>query len=52
MFYGPNAFVNAFEKFEGGAAIFAYRVNNPEQYGVVEFDKNGRAISLDLINNK
>lgn len=47
MFYGPNAFVKAFEKFEGGASIFAYRVNHPEQYGVVEFDKNGRAISLE-----
>jgi len=30
-----------------GATIFAYRVSNPEEYGVVEFDSNGRAISLE-----
>lgn len=47
LFYGPDAFASAFEQFDGGATIFAYRVNNPEQYGVVEFDKNGRAISLE-----
>ena len=47
LFYGPDAFASAFEEFDGGATIFAYRVNNPEQYGVVEFDKNGRAISLE-----
>jgi glucose-1-phosphate thymidylyltransferase len=29
-----------------GAQIFAYPVRNPESYGVVEFDKHGRAISL------
>jgi glucose-1-phosphate thymidylyltransferase len=29
-----------------GAAIFAYWVNNPEAYGVVEFDRSGRALSL------
>ena len=29
-----------------GAAIFAYRVSDPEAYGVVEFDENRRAISL------
>ena len=30
-----------------GATIFAYRVSDPERYGVVEFDRNGRAISLE-----
>ena len=30
-----------------GARIFGYRVNDPERYGVVEFDQNGRAISLE-----
>ncbi|MDR0306436.1 MAG: glucose-1-phosphate thymidylyltransferase RfbA [Chitinispirillales bacterium] len=29
------------------ATIFAYRVNDPERYGVVEFDKSGKAVSLE-----
>ena len=30
-----------------GATIFAYRVSDPERYGVVEFDRDGRAVSLE-----
>lgn len=30
-----------------GATIFAYQVTEPQRYGVVEFDRNGRAISLE-----
>ena len=30
-----------------GATIFAYPVKNPEQYGVVEFDAAGRAVSIE-----
>ena len=30
-----------------GATVFAYRVRDPERYGVVEFDDSGRAVSLE-----
>ncbi len=30
-----------------GATVFAYRVRDPERYGVVEFDGQGRAVSLE-----
>jgi glucose-1-phosphate thymidylyltransferase len=32
---------------EHGATVFAYHVQDPERYGVVDFDKNGRATSLE-----
>ncbi len=47
IFYGPEAFAGAFLKFKEGAAVFAYRVPNPEAYGVVEFNAEGQAVSLE-----
>ncbi|EPK7359259.1 glucose-1-phosphate thymidylyltransferase RfbA [Kluyvera intermedia] len=49
IFYGhdlPKLMANAVNQ-ESGSTVFAYHVNDPERYGVVEFDKNGRAISLE-----
>ena len=47
IFYGDDTFHRAFAEFKGGATIFGYHVNDPERYGVVEFDSEGRAISIE-----
>ena len=47
IFYGGDAFGRAFSEFKGGATIFGYHVNDPERYGVVEFDASGQAISIE-----
>lgn len=49
IFYGqdlPGRLKRATEKATG-ATVFAYPVQDPERYGVVEFDAQGRAVSLE-----
>ncbi|MFD4265658.1 glucose-1-phosphate thymidylyltransferase RfbA [Rhodococcus sp. NPDC058481] len=48
IFYGPGlgTRLTRFEQIEGGA-VFAYWVADPTAYGVIEFDGDGRAISLE-----
>lgn len=48
VFYGPGlgAQLRRFDNLDGGA-IFGYRVADPRAYGVVEFDRAGKAISLE-----
>lgn len=47
IFYGAQSFTDVFKNFTSGATVFAYEVNNPEEYGVIEFDKGGVAVSLE-----
>ena len=48
IFYGPTlgTQLRRFDNLEG-AAVFGYRVADPSAYGVVEFDDDGRVISLE-----
>jgi glucose-1-phosphate thymidylyltransferase len=49
IFYGQgfSLQLQSAAKLERGATVFAYPVEDPQRYGVVEFDKTGRAISLE-----
>ncbi|WP_312240068.1 glucose-1-phosphate thymidylyltransferase RfbA [Pantoea sp.] len=49
IFYGHDLYKQLEEaaKKEQGATVFAYHVHDPERYGVVEFDTEGKAISLE-----
>jgi len=40
-------FTQAIQSFETGGRIFAKKVSDPERFGVVEFDENNRAISIE-----
>src|SRR3954451_13377934 len=49
IFYGHDLteLVNKSANLKSGACVFAYQVSDPERYGVVEFGKDGRAISIE-----
>ncbi len=47
IFSGGDDFPRAMAGFHGGATIFAYHVKDPERYGVVEFDRHGKALSIE-----
>ena len=49
LFYGHDlpAHVEKAAQKKEGATIFAYHVNDPERYGVVEFDKSNKAIGIE-----
>jgi glucose-1-phosphate thymidylyltransferase len=49
IFYGQSFSkqLQAAASLKSGATVFAYPVHDPERYGVVEFDKDGRAVSLE-----
>jgi|SRR5438105_1886563 len=49
IFYGHEfqALLHAAARRNEGASVFAYHVHDPERYGVVEFDANRRALSIE-----
>jgi len=47
IFSGGADLQPAFATFASGATIFGYQVHSPERYGVVEFDREGRALSIE-----
>ena len=49
IFYGHGLsnMLQTAAKTDDGAVVFGYYVNDPERYGVVEFDGNGKVVSLE-----
>ncbi len=47
LFYGRMGLAEAIQNFKSGALVWGYPVNDPERYGVVEFDDTGKAISIE-----
>lgn len=49
LFYGHDMTNQLMEaaKLQKGATVFAYHVHDPERYGVIEFDENNKALSIE-----
>jgi len=47
LFYGKMDLDKVVTEFDNGAVIFGYQVNDPERYGVVEFDGAGNVLSIE-----
>ncbi|MPW28747.1 glucose-1-phosphate thymidylyltransferase RfbA [Agarivorans sp. B2Z047] len=49
IFYGHDlsASLQKANQQSSGASVFGYHVNDPERYGVVDFDNNGKAVSIE-----
>ena len=46
-FYGEEGFARAVQSFRKGGLIFGYYVSNPEEFGVIEFDRQDGVISIE-----
>ncbi|MFA6110492.1 MAG: glucose-1-phosphate thymidylyltransferase RfbA [Candidatus Latescibacterota bacterium] len=46
-FYGEGGFSRAVREFAGGGLIFGYYVSNPQDFGVIEFDPDGRTVGIE-----
>jgi glucose-1-phosphate thymidylyltransferase len=47
IFYGKMNLNRIMSEFTTGARVFGYQVNDPERYGVVAFDANGKVLSIE-----
>ena len=47
IFYGKLDFIRTAVKENTGATVFGYHVTDPKRYGVVEFDDNGKVLSIE-----
>jgi glucose-1-phosphate thymidylyltransferase len=47
IFYGKMGIDRIMAEFSSGAMVFGYPVHDPERYGVVEFDKAGKVLSIE-----
>lgn len=47
IFYGKLEFFYKALQSEKGATVFGYKVNDPERYGIVDFDQNGKVLSIE-----
>ncbi|BEV73316.1 MULTISPECIES: glucose-1-phosphate thymidylyltransferase RfbA [unclassified Paludibacterium] len=49
IFYGDDfaTLLQHTNRQTSGATVFAYRVQDPERYGVIQFDENGKAVSIE-----
>ena len=47
IFYGVYDFLREARTFDGGGLVFGYYVKDPQRYGVVEFNAQGKAVSIE-----
>ncbi len=47
IFYGAYDFMRCAREFTEGGLVLGYWVNHPQRYGVVEYDREGRAVSIE-----
>jgi len=47
VFYGKLDFIRDAVKRNDGATVFGYYVKDPQRYGVIDFDENGKIISIE-----
>lgn len=47
FFYDSDGFAGVVGDFSGGGRIFGYYVSNPEEFGVIEFDRAGAVLSIE-----